>query len=585
MKEAAEVPAIDLPTLQQWTETIGRAQQMMLEFWVNQAKDTQPPADQWSMPLWADMSSLWSIDGSRIADRQAQLLTQSLDLWNRFLSHGTDAGSPADKDRRFKGDAWRSQPLFDLIRQSYLLVSDHLLANIDEMKGLDPAQRERLRFATRAIVEAISPSNFAFTNPEVIERTIETGGQNLVAGLEHMLTDLSRGQLTQTRADAFELGRNIASTPGKVVFETELFQLIQYNPMTEEVFRKPLLIFPPWINRFYILDLSPEKSFIRWAVEQGHTVFIVSWKSADETLKDVTAEDYVRAQVRAIDTVRDLLGVKSVNVIGYCVAGTTLAMTLAWLTAQGQAQKVESATYFTAQVDFEDAGDLKIFVDDDQLALVSALSQGKGYLDGRFMTATFNLLRGQDLIWSYVVNNYLLGKEYTPFDLLYWNSDFTNLPARWHREYLADLYRDNKLMRGEISIAGTPIRLGDVMTPSYVQAGREDHIAPARSVWKMTEAMKAPMRFLLAGSGHIAGVVNPPSSGKYQYWTFDGKAASLDEFIEKASETKGSWWPDWMEWIRPHAGKLVPATGARIPGGNPKYPAIEDAPGRYVTMR
>src|SRR3546814_876325 len=274
MKEAAEVPAIDLPTLQQWTETISRAQQMMLEFWVNQAKDAHTPADQWSMPLWADMSSLWTIDGSRIADRQAQLLTQSLDLWNRFLSPGTDAGSPADKDRRFKGDAWRSQPLFDLIRQSYLLVSDHLLANIDEMEGLDPAQRERLRFATRAIIEAISPSNFAFTNPEVIERTIETGGQNLVAGLEHMLTDLSWGQLTQTRADAFELGRNIASTPGKVVFETELFQLIQYNPTTEEVFRKPLLIFPPWINRFYILDLSPEKSFIRWAVEKGHTVFI-----------------------------------------------------------------------------------------------------------------------------------------------------------------------------------------------------------------------------------------------------------------------------------------------------------------------
>lgn len=590
MPDTQSHPQPDLAVMQQWTHAIGRAQQLMLEFWASQAGSEGAGATALqAFNPFQTLAQFWSDDSARkFADRQAQLLDQSIQMWNRFLSTGQapPLADAADRDRRFNGDAWRAQPFFDLIRQSYLLIADHMLASVDDMEGLDPAQRQRLKFATRTAIEALSPANFAFTNPEVIEHAIESGGRNLVDGLQHMLADLARGQITQTTADAFAVGGNLAATPGKVVFENRLFQLIQYAPSTPDVHEIPIVIFPPWINRFYILDLGPQKSFVKWAVEQGLTIFVVSWKSADETLRDVTARDYViEGQVKAIDVVRDLLGVPSVNAIGYCVAGTTLAMTLAWLAARGEAGKVASATFLTTQVDFEDAGDLKVFIDDDQLALASSLAENTGYLDGRYMAAVFNLLRGQDLIWNYVVNNYLMGKEYRPFDLLFWNSDVTNLPARWHHSYLADLYRDNKLARGEVSIDGTPIDLGRIQTSSYVQAGREDHIAPPRSVWKMTGILKGPLRFVLAGSGHIAGVINPPAAGKYQYWLNQGPAESLDDFIAGATEVGGSWWPDWLGWLDAFGGGTVKAKGARIPGKSRKYPAIEDAPGRYVKMR
>jgi polyhydroxyalkanoate synthase len=348
----------------------------------------------------------------------------------------------------------------------------------------------------------------------------------------------------------------------------------------------PLVIFPPWINRFYILDLSPEKSFIRWAVEQGITVFVVSWKSADATMKDVVWDDYVAAQMDAIDTIRTGLDVPSVHAIGYCVAGTTLAATLSVLAAKDQADRVASATFFTAQVDFSKAGELLHFVDDDQLAMLERLS-ADGYLDGRYMAATFNLLRANDLIWNYVTNNYLLGQDYAAFDLLHWNGDTTNLPGKWHQSYLRDLYRDNLLVQpGALSVGGTPIDLTRVATPAYVQAGREDHIAPAESVWEVTRHFRGPLRFVLAGSGHIAGVVNPPSSGKYQYWINPkaNEATSLAEFVEGAEETRGSWWPDWLEWLRARDGGTVPATGARLPGEG-SLAAIEPAPGSYVRAR
>jgi len=370
-----------------------------------------------------------------------------------------------------------------------------------------------------------------------------------------------------------------------VIKETPLYQLIQYAPVTTEVLKTPLVIFPPWINRFYILDLNPEKSFIRWAVAQGLTVFVVSWKSADASMKDVTWDDYiVRGQVDAIDTVRDLLGVEGVHAIGYCVAGTTLAATLAWLAATDAAEKVKSATFFTAQVDFSKSGELNLFVDDEQLKLIEGLSS-EGFLDGRYMAATFNLLRGRDLIWNYVQNNYLLGQDYAPFDLLHWNGDTTNLPAKWHKAYLTELYRDNKLVApGAVSVDGIPIDLRRVSTPSYIQAGREDHIAPLESVWKIMDHFAGPMRFVLAGSGHIAGVVNPPSAGKYQYWTNEAPVASLHEFIAGATETPGSWWPDWIGWLTGQDADKVPAKGARVPGKG-KLKAIEDAPGRYVRTR
>jgi len=371
-----------------------------------------------------------------------------------------------------------------------------------------------------------------------------------------------------------------------VVHQTPLYQLIQYTPTTDKVLATPVVIFPPWINRFYILDLTPEKSFVKYCVDQGISLFMVSWKSADESLADVGLDDYaLGGQVDAIDTIRDLLDVDSVHAVGYCVAGTTLAATLAYLAAKKQAAKVKSATFFTAQVDFSEAGDLKLFLGDESMGLLQQLTAEKGFLDGRYMAATFNLLRGRDLIWNYVVNNYLLGEEPAPFDLLHWNSDTTNLPAAWHKNYLETLYKGNQLARaGGISGAGVPIDLKTVRTPSYIQAGREDHIAPPESVWKIMDHFAGDKRFVLAGSGHIAGVVNPPAAGKYQYWTNERPCGSLQAFVDGAAEHKGSWWPDWVEWLKKQDPGTVKAAGARVPGKG-KRKAIEDAPGSYVKAR
>jgi polyhydroxyalkanoate synthase len=432
----------------------------------------------------------------------------------------------------------------------------------------------------------MSPSNFALTNPQVLKRTLETRGENLLKGLANMLKDIAAGQLTQTKPGVFEVGRNLATTPGKVVKRTPLYELIQYTPTTDTVLKTPVVIFPPWINRFYILDLSPEKSFVKWCVDNGVSLFMVSWKSADESIADATLDDYVLGgQIDAIDTVRELLGVEGVHAIGYCVAGTTLAATLAYLETKGEADKVKSATFLTAQVDFTEAGDLKLFTGPETMGLLDELTKEKGYLDGRYMAATFNLLRGRDLIWSYVVNNYLLGEEPTPFDLLHWNSDTTNLPAPWHRDYLESFYKGNKLAeKGGITVAGTPIDIDRVKTPTYVQAGREDHIAPPQSVWKIMNHFAGEKRFVLAGSGHIAGVVNPPAAQKYQYWVNEKPCDTLDAFVEGAEEHKGSWWPDWLDWLKRQDGETVKAEDARVPGKG-KLNAIEDAPGSYVRAR
>jgi len=587
-------PVPPLPTLeemQHWTGIMGRAQQLMMEHLATQMGEAAAaPLNVPSVPQppqlpWASFFP----DPAKIAEQQVGLWTEGLAIWQRALgqrSEPTEEEQKADKDKRFNAPQWRDNPVYDLIRQSYMLISDRLLGSVDALEGLDDKQREKLRFTTRAFVDAMAPSNFAATNPLVMERAIETKGESLLKGLENMLRDLNKGQLTHTDPDAFEVGRNIAVTPGKVVKRTPLYELIQYTPTTDTVHETPLIIFPPWINRYYILDLNPKKSFIRWAVEQGLTVFVVSWKSADESHAETTLDDYVlQGQIDAIDTVRDLLKVESVHAIGYCVAGTTLACTLSYLAAKGQADKVASATFFTAQVDFSEAGDLNMFVNEEAMQAIEQMSQGKGYMDGRYMAATFNMLRGRDLIWNYVTNNYLMGEDYPPFDLLHWNGDTTNLPAKWHQAYLRDFYRDNKLIRpGGITVGGVPIDLRKVETPTYVQSGKEDHIAPARSVWKITEHFRGPLRFILAGSGHIAGVVNPPEAQKYQYWTNDAKVSTLDEFVAGATETKGSWWPDWIQWIGAQKEKRVPTKGARIPGKG-KLKAIEDAPGSYVKGR
>ncbi|HJS40417.1 MAG TPA: class I poly(R)-hydroxyalkanoic acid synthase [Sphingomicrobium sp.] len=573
--ETTKPPLPSLEDWQHWTWVMGRAQQMLMEFWATGLKGDEP---------FPSVSTANAADPMAWMTAGAEAWSKGLEAWGRMLGSTGEPGQR--KDRRFASPEWSANPVFQTIKDSYLAISDRLLGSVEEMEGIDDEARRKLRFATRSFVDAMSPSNFALTNPEVMKRTIETKGENLLNGLRHMLEDIQGGQLTQTRKGVFEVGTNLATTPGKVIHENELYQLIHYAPTTGKVLETPVVIFPPWINRFYILDLTPEKSFVRWCVDQGISLFMVSWKSADESLAHIHLDDYVLSgQLDAIDRVSDLLGVEGVHAIGYCVAGTTLAATLAYLAAKGEAKKVSSATFLTAQVDFAEAGDIKLFLGDETMALLDQITKEKGYLDGRYMAATFNLLRGRELIWNYVTNNYLLGQEPAPFDLLHWNGDVTNLPAAWHRDYLETFYKGNKLVeKGGISVAGVPIDLGKVNLPTYIQAGREDHIAPPQSVWKLMKHFSGDKRFVLAGSGHIAGVVNPPAAGKYQYWTNDEDAGSLDEFISGATEHKGSWWPDWLAWVRKLTPKEVPATGARVPGKG-KLKAIEDAPGRYVKMR
>lgn len=588
-----------------WADAATRIQTMWTEFQLEQLAKVSAAPPQFLDPMQ------WMAAGEAVVKQlplakpevQQQLWNESLALANAVLGQfgigtqeagkasvaGIDDTGPREpqlprSDRRFADPSWRRQPFFAIVHQLYLMLSEQVIGMAESMDGLDVAKKRQLVFATKALVESLSPSNFPLTNPVVLQKALETRGESLVKGMENLLADLRRGQLSHTDATAFKVGENLATTPGKVVHETPLYQLIQYTPTTDTVLKTPLLIFPPWINRFYILDLNARKSFVRWAVDQGVTVFMVSWKSADATMADIVWDDYVASQIEAIDHVRERLEVPAVHTIGYCVAGTTLAATLAILARKGEAGKVASATFFTAQVDFEDAGDLKNFIDDQQLDTLGHLSP-EGYLDGRYLAATFNLLRGNDLIWNYVEKNYLQGQEHPAFDLLHWNGDVTNLPARWHRDYLRDFYRDNRLVvPNSLQACGVPIDLRQIATPCYIQAGREDHIAPAESVWKLTRYLAGPWTFVLAGSGHIAGVVNPPSANKYQFWTNDGPVDSLESFVAGAQEHPGSWWGHWRAWLASLDSATVPVEGKLRPGG-PGDAVIENAPGRYVTGR
>ena len=545
-------------------------------------------ADSSNIPPFMDADQFMKLFGqSAVATTDpSKAYRAALDAWGAVLEPLAKAGRDKvdTSDRRFTAPQWE-HPVFDIVRQSYQVMSEYMLTAADQLVGLADHDKAKMDFALRSIIEAMSPANSPFTNPVALERAMETNGASLISGMQNLIQDMQRGQITHTDPTAFKLGENIAATKGKVVHQTPLYQLIQYDPTTEGVLETPLIIFPPWINRFYILDLTAEKSFIKYCVDQGITVFVVSWKSADSTMKDIIWDDYIAAQIDAIDTVRSGLDVPDVHAIGYCVAGTTLAATLSILAATDAADKVRSATFFTAQVDFSTSGELLHFIDDQQIAMMEALSAPQGYMDGRFLALTFNMLRGKDLIWSTVVKNYLLGEDYPAFDLLHWNGDVTNLPAKWHRNYVIDLYRDNRLVKpDDLSALGTPIDLRRVETPSYIQAGREDHIAPAESVWKLQDHFTGPTKFVLAGSGHIAGVVNPPAQMKYQYWTNDAAAPSLDAFIEGATETKGSWWPDWIAWLTDKGNTRVPATGGRQPGQG-TLKALESAPGSYVKAR
>ena len=545
-------------------------------------------ADSTNIPPFMDADQFMKLFGqSAVATTDPlRAYRAALDAWGAVLEPLAKAGRDKvdTSDRRFTAPQWE-HPVFDLVRQSYQVMSEYMLTAADQLVGLADHDKAKMDFALRSIIEAMSPANSPFTNPVALERAMETNGASLISGMQNLIQDMQRGQITHTDPTAFKLGENIAATKGKVVHQTPLYQLIQYDPTTEDVLETPLIIFPPWINRFYILDLTAEKSFIKYCVDQGITVFVVSWKSADSSMKDIVWDDYIAAQIDAIDTVCSGLDVPDVHAIGYCVAGTTLAATLSILAANDAADKVRSATFFTAQVDFSTGGELLHFIDEQQIAMMEALSAPQGYMDGRFLALTFNMLRGKDLIWSTVVKNYLLGEDYPAFDLLHWNGDVTNLPAKWHRNYVIDLYRDNRLVKpNDLSALGTPIDLRRVKTPSYIQAGREDHIAPAESVWKLQDHFTGPKKFVLAGSGHIAGVVNPPAQMKYQYWTNDAPAPSLEAFIEGATETKGSWWPDWIAWLTEKGNARVPATGGRQPGQG-TLRALESAPGSYVKAR
>ena len=519
--------------------------------------------------LWQDYAKLWENTARRMAGEEVE-----------------PAAAPEPGDRRFKDEAWSENPLYDHIKQSYLLASKFMLSTVRETEGLDAHTAHKVDFYTRQFVDALAPTNFAMTNPEVARRTVETGGENLVQGLSNMLEDLERGQgrlrVRMTDPEKFNLGENVAVTPGKVVFENDLMQLLQYAPATETVRRRPLLIVPPWINKYYILDLRPKNSFIQWAVDQGHTVFVISWVNPDERLAGTTMTDYLlEGPVAALEAVGKATGESSVNAIGYCLGGTLLAATLAYLKATSQRPSIESATFFTTMVDFAEPGELGVFIDEEQLALVEESMQDTGYFDGAKMAEAFNLLRANDLIWSFVVNNYLMGKDPFPFDLLYWNSDSTRMPRAMHSAYLRDMYQNNRLREpGGITLGGVPINLSTIDVPVYILSTREDHIAPWKSTYAATRLYRGPVRFVLAMSGHIAGVVNPPSANKYGYYT--GETTETPEaWFEAAVAHEGSWWPDWDAWVSEHDGGEAPA---REPGAD-ALPAIENAPGRYVKVR
>jgi polyhydroxyalkanoate synthase len=495
---------------------------------------------------------------------------------------------PAKGDKRFNDPAWKDEVVFDYLKQSYLLTARWLQGTIKEVEGVDDKTAKKVDFYTRQFIDAMSPSNFAMTNPQVVKATVESKGENLLKGLQNLLTDLERGKGTlairQTDMKAFKVGGNVATSPGKVVYQNKVMQLLQYAPATEQVWQMPLLIVPPWINKFYILDLKPENSFIKWATEQGYTVFVISWVNPDEHLTSLVFEDYMKlGPLAALDAIEQATGEKKISAIGYCIGGTLMATTLAYMAARGD-DRIAACTFFTAQVDFTEPGELGVFIDEDQLASVEEMMSKKGYLEGSEMATTFNMLRANDLIWSFVVNNYLMGKDPFPFDLLYWNSDSTRMPAKMHSFYLRNMYMQNKLVEpGGIEIDGTPIDLSKIKIPCYFISTIEDHIAPWRSTYMGARVFGGPTRFVLGGSGHIAGIVNPPVANKYGFWVNSAPklAETAEDWFQGAQQHTGSWWTDWQAWVTAFDADQVPP---RDPTKG-KLKALEDAPGSYVKSR
>jgi polyhydroxyalkanoate synthase len=581
------------PTLlsRNMADIASRSQRIVMEFLKRQGDARVPGLDPLNIgSAFLEMTARMMANPAKLVQAQMSFWQDYMLLWQntaRRLMGETPAPvvAPPPGDRRFKHEDWHENEVFDFIKQSYLLSARYVQNVVKDVDGLDDKTAQKLDFYARQFVDALAPTNFLLTNPEVLRRTVETGGENLVRGLNNLLADLERGKgklhIKMTDYEAFKVGENIATTPGSVVFQNDLIQLIQYAPSTETVLKRPLLIVPPWINKYYILDLRPKNSFVRWAVAQGHTVFMISWVNPDERLAEKTFEDYMlEGPLAALEAIEQATGEREVNAIGYCLGGTLLACTLAHMAAKDDS-RIKVATFFTTLVDFAEAGELTVFIDEEQLKALEESMQRKGYLDGSEMAATFNMLRANDLIWSFVVNNYLLGQEPFPFDLLYWNSDSTRMPAAMHSFYLRKMYQENKLVEpGGITLAGTPIDLGRISVPSYILATREDHIAPWKACYKATQLYSGRKRFVLAASGHIAGVVNPPDAGKYSHWVNTALPPDPDAWLVGATELAGSWWPDWQRWV---ASLSKAKVDARQPGDG-KLAVIEPAPGSYVKV-
>jgi polyhydroxyalkanoate synthase len=594
MKEP-QTHEIKIPDPVVWSRNMAelaeRSQRLVQDFMTRQADGTGFIDPLNVAGAFFEMTQRLMSDPARLVQAQLSLWQDYMRLWQSTAQHfltgaGNPVAAPAPGDRRFQDAAWSENALFDYIKQSYLLTARWMQSIVHHVEGLDDKTAKKVDFYTRQFVDAIAPSNFVMTNPEVLRTTIESGGENLLNGLKHLLDDLERGKgrlmIKMTDMEAFEVGRNIAVTPGKVIYQNDLLQLLQYESTTAKVHRRPLLIIPPWINKYYILDLRPKNSFVRWAVDQGHTVFVVSWVNPDERLAAKRFDDYMlEGPLASLDAIEQATGEREANVIGYCLGGTLLAATLASMAAKGD-QRFASATYLASMVDFTEAGELAIFIDEEQLHMLEDRMRQHGYLEGSDMANTFNMLRANDLIWSFVVNNYLLGKEPFPFDLLYWNSDSTRMPAAMHSFYLRTMYQENKLAEpGGITLDGVPIDLRKIKTPTFILAAREDHIAPWKSTYAATQLYKGPVKFVLAASGHIAGIVNPPEPKKYGHYENPKLPKKPEDWLAGATLVEGSWWPAWEKWAARHSGGKVPA---RKPGDG-KLKPIEDAPGSYVRVK
>ncbi|WP_304273786.1 class I poly(R)-hydroxyalkanoic acid synthase [Caulobacter segnis] len=527
----------------------------------------------------------------RLMRAQADLFSRYMDLWQSAARRAAGevvepVVTPAPGDKRFNDPDWASNPMFDLMKQSYLLSSNWLNSLVAEVDGVDPATKRRVEFFTKMLTDAFSPSNFLMSNPAALREAVQTQGESIVRGMENFAADLERGggqlAISQTDLAKFKVGENVATAPGKVVYQNDILQLLQFDPTTETVCEIPLLIFPPWINKFYILDLRPENSMIRWLTGQGFTVFVASWVNPDQTLAAKTFEDYmIEGVYDATQQVMTQCGVDKVNTVGYCIGGTLLSVALAHMAARGDT-RINSATFFAAQQDFAEAGDLLLFTNEEWLrSIEQQMDQAGGFLPSQSMADTFNALRGNDLIWSFFVSNYLMGKEPRPFDLLFWNADQTRMPKALHLFYLRNFYKDNALAKGELTIGGERLDLSKVKVPIFVQSSKEDHIAPYRSVFRGAKLFGGPVTFMMAGSGHIAGVINPPGAKKYQHWINEQKCQSVEVWQAGAKEFPGSWWPYWGEWLKARSGDQVPA---RDPAKG-KLKPLEDAPGSFVLVK